>query len=111
MKEGDIVIALFPQADGSIKNRPALILRKMPPFKDLLICGISTQLRQKVEDFDEIVAPSDSDFSQSGLLSESLIRLGFLVTVPDDRIGGAINSISAARLERLLKNLAGYLTK
>ena len=32
MKEGDVVIVPLPQADGSVKNRPAIILREMPPF-------------------------------------------------------------------------------
>ena len=34
MKEGDVVIALLPQADGSLKRRPSIILRLMPPFGD-----------------------------------------------------------------------------
>lgn len=44
MKEGDVVIVAMPQADGTTKNRPAIVLREMPPFKDMLICGVSTQL-------------------------------------------------------------------
>ena len=110
MNEGDIVIGLFPQADNSIKNRPALILREMPPFRDFLICGISTQLRQKVKDFDEIISPADSDFVNSNLIAESLIRLGFLVTVPSYRIGG-VGSISTERHKRLLQNLSDYLIR
>ncbi len=57
MKEGDVVILAMPQVDGSIKNRPTIILREMPPFQDMLVCGISTQLRQEVKGFDEIIAP------------------------------------------------------
>jgi hypothetical protein len=57
MKEAEIAIAVFPQADSSLKRRPALILREVPPFRDFLICGINTQIRQKVEDFDEIISP------------------------------------------------------
>jgi mRNA interferase MazF len=53
MKEGDIVLALLPQTDGQSKYRPAVVLRRMPGFGDLLVCGISTQLRQQVADFDE----------------------------------------------------------
>jgi mRNA interferase MazF len=56
MREGDVVIVPLPQADGSVKNRPAIILREMPPFRDVLICGVSTQLRQAVKDFDEIIS-------------------------------------------------------
>jgi mRNA interferase MazF len=44
MKEGDVVLATIPQADTRVKNRPAVILREMPPYGDLLVCGISTHL-------------------------------------------------------------------
>jgi hypothetical protein len=31
MKEGDVVLSPFPQADGVVKNRPAVVLRVMRP--------------------------------------------------------------------------------
>ena len=31
MKEGDVILTPVPQADGLVKNRPAIILREMPP--------------------------------------------------------------------------------
>ena len=77
MKEGDVVLTPVPQANGEIKNRPAIVLRELPLYRDFLVCGISTQLHQQVKDFDETISPSDIDFSSSGLKSESLIRLGF----------------------------------
>jgi mRNA interferase MazF len=48
MKEADIVLTPILQADGKTKNRPALILREMPRFKDFLVCGISTQLHSRL---------------------------------------------------------------
>ncbi len=72
MKEGDVILAPVPQADGTIKTRPAVILREMPPYKDFLVCGVSTQLHQRVIDFDEVISPFDPDFTSSGLKSESL---------------------------------------
>ena len=48
MKEGYVVLTPFRQTDGKTKNRPAIVLRVMPPFGDLLICGISRQLRHRV---------------------------------------------------------------
>ncbi|WP_124975618.1 type II toxin-antitoxin system PemK/MazF family toxin [Aphanothece sacrum] len=91
------------------KNRPAIILREMPPYKYLLVCGISTQLHQQVPDFDEIISPSDTDFITSGLRAESLIRLGFLAVLPRRNIIGSIGSISPERHQRLLKTLGDYL--
>lgn len=78
MKEGDIIIAPLVQADGQTKNRPALVLRVMPGFGDVLICGFSTKLGQQIVGFDETISPADSDFAASGLVTALLIRLGFL---------------------------------
>ena len=39
MKEGDVVLTPVPQADGAVKNRPAIVLRELPPYKDFLVCG------------------------------------------------------------------------
>jgi mRNA interferase MazF len=111
MREGDVILTPVPQADGAIKNRPAIILREMPPYKDFLVCGVSTQLHQQVKDFDEIISPSEADFPSSGLRSESLVRLGFLAVLPHSRIVGSIGSISPERHKRLLKTLSDYLVR
>ncbi len=109
MKEGDVVLTAFEQADGRPKNRPAIVLRVMPPFGDLLLCGVSRQLRHLVPDFDEIIASTDVDFESSGLLNTSLIRLGFLALLPASEPLGEIGSISPERHRRLLRRLASYL--
>ena len=111
MKEGDIVLTPIPQADGQEKNRPALFLREMLPYNDLLVCGISTQLHQKVAGFDEIISQQDSDYAASGLVRDSLIRLGFLAIIPRSKVLGVIGSISRGRHQRLLKNLSDYLIR
>lgn len=111
MKESEIVLTPILQADGKVKNRPALILREMPPFNDFLVCGISTQIHQKVKDFDEVISKTDADFSKSGLVADSLIRLGFLAVLPSAKIIGSIGSVSEERHERLLNNLSNYLIK
>lgn len=61
--------------------------------------------------FDEMILRSDDDFKDSGLISESLIRLSFLAVVPTSKIIGTIGSISEARHKHLLTNLSSYLTK
>ena len=109
MKQGDVILTPIPQADGKVKNRPAIILREMPPYSDLLVCGVSTQLNQRVMGFDEIIASGDADFGASGLLADSLIRLGFLAVLPRKSIAGAIGAISKERHQRLLKTLCDYL--
>jgi len=110
MNQGDVILTPVPHADGRLKNRPAIILREMPSYGDLLVCGVSTQLHQCVKGFDEIISPADEDFRSSGLLAKSLIRLGFLSVLPCDRILGSIGAISPERHKRLLKTLSDYLT-
>jgi mRNA interferase MazF len=111
MKEGDIILTPIPQADGKVKNRPAVYLREMPPFRDALVCGVSTQTRLLVPDFDELITSQDNDYSSSGLISDSLIRLGFLAVLPRRNIIGSIGSISLERHKRLLHRLSEYLVK
>jgi mRNA interferase MazF len=109
MKGGDVIITSLPQADGFVKNRPALALCPMRPFGDLLVCGISTQLQHEVADFDEVVAPGSLDFATTGLSAPSLIRLGFISTVPVTAIKGRIGAIDSARYLRLMDRLSRYL--
>ena len=109
MTKGDVVLTPVPQANGQIKNRPAIVLREMRPHGDLLVCGVSTQLSQRVPGFDEVILPADADFAASGLVSASLIRLGFLATVPRRSVAGSIGAISPERHKRLLKTLSDYL--
>src|SRR5208283_5564981 len=105
MKEADVILTPLAQADGIVKNRPALLLRELPPFGDFLVCGISTQLHQAVPEFDETIARGDGDFVSSGLVADSVFRLGFLAVLPHHKVLGSIGEIAAERHNRLLRNL------
>jgi mRNA interferase MazF len=94
MTEGDIVLAPLPQADGLAKNRPVILLRELPPYRDQYL-----------------ISPSDTDFEASGLLSASVIRLGFLAVLPRRLIMGSIGSISPERHQYFLQTLSDYLTR
>jgi len=37
MNEGDIALAVLPQANGQVKNRPVILLRRLPPYGDFLV--------------------------------------------------------------------------
>jgi mRNA interferase MazF len=82
MKDGDVLLTSLPQADGTMKDRPVLLLCRVPPFDDFLVCGISTQLQQAAPELDEQIAARDPDYRTSGLKSVSLIRLEFLAVLP-----------------------------
>lgn len=109
MTEGDVALTPLPQADGHTKPRPAVLLRQLPPFGDWLVCGVSTQLHQEVVGFDEIIERTHPDFRRSGLKAPSLIRLGFLVVLPADRLLGVLGSVSTERHQRLLQRLGTFL--
>ncbi|MCP3964056.1 MAG: transcriptional regulator [bacterium] len=109
MREADVVLTPLPQADGKVKIRPALLLRRLPPFGDYLVCGISSQLNKAVAGFDDLIRRNDPDFTESGLVVESLFRLGFLAMLPRSRIAGNIGSISLKRHQRLLVQLSRHL--
>ena len=109
MTEGDVALTPLPQADGRFKPRPAILLRQMPPFGDWLICGVSSQIHQQVVGFDEVIDASHPDFAGSGLKVASLIRLGFLTTMPAENFLGRLGSISHERHARLLDRLARFI--
>jgi mRNA interferase MazF len=111
MKEGDVILAKLAQGDGRQKKRPVVILRELPSYGDLLVCGISSQLHQYVRGVDQIIQPTEADFGKSGLLRTFLIRVGHLAVVPRTSVAGAIGSISPERHKRLLRTLSNYLTR
>jgi mRNA interferase MazF len=93
MKEaGQVVVFRFPQTDlEEGKLRPALLVGKLPgEYDDWLICMISSQTRQYVAGFDEIIQENDTDFGESGLKVTSVIRVGRLAVVSGEILIGAI---------------------
>lgn len=65
MNQGDEILTPVPQADGNLKNRPAIFLREMPPYRDVLVCGVSTQLHRDQKTFWAL--------QSQGILQDSLI--------------------------------------
>ena len=108
---GQIVVYRFPQTDlEEGKLRPALLLGKLPgEYDDWLICMVSSQTRQYLAEFDEIVQEEDNDFPESGLKVTSVIRAGRLAVVSGEILMGAIGTISDERLSRIKQHLSEWL--
>ena len=73
-------------ADGfsSRKFAPSVLVAPIPSgYDDWLVCMISTQIHQAIPNFDEIINTTDSDFAQTRLKSESVIRLSRLAVVSE----------------------------
>lgn len=109
MKAGSVALARIQQADGRTKRRPVVVLQEMPPYRDWLVCAVSSQLRHECPGFDDIIGPDDDDFVTSGLKTSSLIRPGLVATLPESAILGQLGTISAARLSQLRKRLATHI--
>ena len=111
MKPGDVVLIRLPQATGGPpKLRPALVLAMLPgSFQNVLICGISTQLRDLQPNWDEPIDPNDADYSASGLRRMSAVRLSYLYAAESHEISGPIGRIGRERLERLRQRLISLL--
>ena len=58
---------------------------------------------------DEIISPHDSDFAQTGLKSESVIRVSRLAVVSQTIFLGYIGQLSSQRLEKIQQNLANWI--
>jgi len=112
-RSGQVVLFRFPQTDlEEGKLRPALLIGKLPgEYDDWLICMISSQKRQYIAGFDEIVKDGDNDFEQSGLKVASVIRVGRLAVVSSEILLGVIGEISFERLNRIKKNLSDWLSE
>jgi len=110
MKEGDVVLAALPQADGKTKLRPVLLLRQFPPpYNDFLVCGISSRIHQMIDNFDDPILEKDDDYKSSGIIKESVIRLSFLAVTSASIIAGTIDRISEQRHQELLQKLGNYI--
>lgn len=109
MKEGAIIKVAFPQSDGQIKFRPAVLIKIVPPFNDLLVCAISTQVQHFISGLDIMLKKEDDDFAQTRLKQNSLIRVAKLVTIPSAEAEGEIGNISNQRYRLLLEQLKNFL--
>jgi mRNA interferase MazF len=109
MQEGDIALLNMIQPDGSTKHRPVLLLKKVPPFQDWIVCAVSSQLHQEVKGFDHPILQTDPDFRATGLRQSSLVRLGMLSTVAKSTLPGSIGQLSTPIVKGLRKKLANLL--
>jgi mRNA interferase MazF len=108
---GQIVLFKFPQTDLSVgKLRPALLVKPVSSrYDDWRVCMISTKTGQEIPDLDEILSPKHPDFVQTGLKSESVIRVSRLAVVSNKILLGNIGEISTQRLEKIKRNLATWI--
>lgn len=110
-RPGQRVLFQFPQIDLQRgKLRPALLIAPLPSrYNDWLVCMVSSQLQHYMEDLDELLPETASDFSRSGLKAPSVIRVTRLAVVDGSIFLGRLGSIDAERLVRIRHRLATWL--
>lgn len=106
-------IALFPFPITTLipgKLRPALLIKALPQYPDdWLVCMISSQIYQQIVGLDDIISPSDSDFTSTGLAVESLIRVSRLAVVSQSVFLGKMGEISPQRFENIKTSLSAWI--
>jgi len=113
VQDGQVVLIRFPDADQSAgKLRPALVIRRLPGrHDDWLTCLISSNLRQHVSGFDELIEDRDDDFKSSGLKVASVIRIARLATVEQRLFVGSMGRISEERLKSIKIRLSRWISE
>ena len=108
---GKVVLFKFPQTNLVMgKLRPALLIKPIPNnYHDWLTCMISGKTRQEIVGLDTIITINESDFQQTGLKSESVIRLSRLAVISESIILGKIGNISATRLQTIKDQLSSWI--
>jgi mRNA interferase MazF len=82
LQRGDIVSAWFPFTDLSMqKHRPALVLNENTDRGDVILAFISTHMPSAPTPSSVMVESSDPDFQQTGLKTDSVIRLDKIATI------------------------------
>ncbi len=70
---------------------------------------ISSKSYQFNKELDEIIILEDKDFQESGLKTESVIRVSRLAVVEKDILIGRIGKISSERLKRIKDKLGKWI--
>ena len=110
-KKGDIVVVKFPfiLKERMIvqKGRPALIIsddKVERRYKDVILAAITSHVPDIIMASEIILEP----IKPSGLVKKSLLRLDFIMTVPEELISRKIGVLSGNLIkgvERKLKRL------
>lgn len=76
-RETNVAVTTLHQADGRVKNRPMIALRRMPGFGDRSVCGVGTRLHREIPGFKDPILADRHDAAVCGLKSPSLIGSAF----------------------------------
>lgn len=95
-KKGDIVVVKFPfilkEHGEKQKGRPALVISDdnvIKRYQDVVLAAITSQIPPAIKELEIILEP----IKTCGLIKRSLLRLDFVMTVPEELIARKIGEI------------------
>jgi len=114
-KKGDVVVVKFPFVlkEGTAviqKGRPAFVIsddKIKRRYKDVVLAAITSQIPRDILDLEIVLEPA----SPNGLLKRSLLRLDFIMTVPEELISRKIGILPKSVVkesERRKTQLLGF---
>lgn len=96
-KKGDIVVVKFPFAINSgneiQKGRPALVIYNDQierRYNDIILAAITSQVPDSIMELELLIEPDKIN----GLLKKSLLRLDFIMTIPENLISRKIGLLA-----------------
>ncbi len=103
MNKGDVVLISYPFTDSSgSKNRPAIVLFESE--LDVIVCFLTTKIRWQ-EEHDVLIDPT----IENGLKSQSLARIGKIVTLDKELILGRIGSLERQTIQQINESIMRIL--
>ena len=101
-KKGEIVVVKFPfvlKTGKEIqKGRPALVIYNdqiKRRYNDIILAAITSQVPDNIMELETIIEPDQLN----GLLKRSLLRLDFIMTIPENLISRKIGKLTADVIE------------
>ncbi|MBE9045613.1 type II toxin-antitoxin system PemK/MazF family toxin [Pleurocapsales cyanobacterium LEGE 10410] len=106
LDKGDIVLVRFPFSDLSqTKLRPALVLAVSKTIDEITLCFISSQNTKSLTYDEFVISISDSEFAQTGLKTDSKVRVTRIITLERKLILRRIGKLGKKQMQTLNETL------
>lgn len=102
---GDVVIALFPNADGSPpKPRPVVVVQSdvyNAKIKNLIVTAVTSNLRHATDPASVLIEVNTPEGKATGLRQNSVVSCINLATIDDALVAKRIGQLSVPLMQRI----------
>lgn len=100
--KGDVVLVQFPFTDLSqSKLRPAIILWIDPVGTDVVVCAITSQNLNRLEEGEFLLDTADPDFPSTGLRVASKVRATRIATLDRQLVARRLGKVGRRSMQTL----------